>query len=672
MLIKSIELTNFRQYKHAVLTFSSDKDKPFTIILGENGYGKTTFVRAFLWCLYQDNQFTDKALLNSDVLNEISPNASAKVSVKMTIEHNDKTYNIITSEEYKKSVDFKAVSTGKPITRAIYMSDTGAKPMSDIDSRNMIDEMLSPQLKDYFFFDGETNKIDNVSSKKNLTEAVSDIMGLKRIELIQKYFDSNSSESVTSKLRNQLKTDDPTEGEVLKDSLQKKSEELSKYKEELENNKNQISILEQKIAEEEAIIEANRDVQEDQERKIALERKLNNNKRELELDLQKMLKSIGGSNGLLKILLTDSYYKFDLKKLIKSSSFSGKDSWAHISEEVIDQILKRGECLCGQKITNNDEAITHLKSQKEHMEPHDFGKYASDFCDDEDQSFQYSSSAYDSISETTSKYLNLLEDYDKDRAEYDGLKRKIANKEDVGIHQKNVNDYRSQISFLEGKNDNIENDTLRRLSNEIESCQTKLDLLSSKNAANKETSKLLRYALSVEGWANKKIKENKERIRFDLEKKVSAIFTSIYTGKRTIKIDDKFYATTVVTDGLSNERFLDRSTGTETVKNFSFVCGLMDLVKEHLLVTETDDSPDIDDNTDSAYPFVVDAPFSNTDEKHIQNICNKLPIFCNQIIMFVMSSHYHMAKSAIGDRVGEIYHIERYSETYDEVKEGER
>ena len=50
MLLKSIRLSNFRQFQDASMTFADGKNgKNVTLIIGDNGTGKTTFAKAFLW-----------------------------------------------------------------------------------------------------------------------------------------------------------------------------------------------------------------------------------------------------------------------------------------------------------------------------------------------------------------------------------------------------------------------------------------------------------------------------------------------------------------------------------------------------------------------------------------------------------------------------------------------
>ena len=67
MLLQSIELKNFRQFVNEKIDFSVDQDRNVTLIIGENGTGKTTFAQAFFWCLYGTTEFTDKIILNKVV-----------------------------------------------------------------------------------------------------------------------------------------------------------------------------------------------------------------------------------------------------------------------------------------------------------------------------------------------------------------------------------------------------------------------------------------------------------------------------------------------------------------------------------------------------------------------------------------------------------------------------
>ena len=61
MLLQSIRLENFRQFRDESIDFADGRDgKNVTIIIGENGTGKTTFAQAFFWCIGGSSSFPDR------------------------------------------------------------------------------------------------------------------------------------------------------------------------------------------------------------------------------------------------------------------------------------------------------------------------------------------------------------------------------------------------------------------------------------------------------------------------------------------------------------------------------------------------------------------------------------------------------------------------------------
>ena len=53
MLIKQIELNNFRIYKGSnTINLLPESNKNIVVVSGKNGFGKTTFLMSLVWCLY--------------------------------------------------------------------------------------------------------------------------------------------------------------------------------------------------------------------------------------------------------------------------------------------------------------------------------------------------------------------------------------------------------------------------------------------------------------------------------------------------------------------------------------------------------------------------------------------------------------------------------------------
>ena len=156
MLLQSIKLVNFRQFLNEEIAFASGKDgKNVTIILGENGTGKTTFAQAFFWCLYGETEFSDKMILNRLVANKLLSGQSAKVSVELVLQHGENTYTITREQTYTKdgSGNIKGANTVFDILRRDKTGNTTAiKPTL---RETEIKSILPKELSKYFFFDGE-------------------------------------------------------------------------------------------------------------------------------------------------------------------------------------------------------------------------------------------------------------------------------------------------------------------------------------------------------------------------------------------------------------------------------------------------------------------------------------------------------------------------------------
>lgn len=120
-------------------------------------------------------------------------------------------------------------------------------------------------------------------------------------------------------------------------------------------------------------------------------------------------------------------------------------------------------------------------------------------------------------------------------------------------------------------------------------------------------------------------------------------FAKMYHGERSIVIDDKYrvkYAdiTTEESDGL------------KAVKSFAFIASLVSMAKDKIL---DDDEMQLG----QVFPLVMDAPFSNVDEIHIDNICKILPKTANQVIMAVMQKDWEYAAVNLDKFVGKSYTI---------------
>ena len=664
MQLKKIKLHNFRNFKDSEIAFSTETGKNFTIILGQNTFGKTTLVKAFLWALYKDNQFANKILLNSDIASKMDVNKSEEVYVEIDLSHKQYDYKIITSQFYRKNLS-GGITADKIVTRII-RTDDNAYTIPESKCREEINNILREELKDYFFFDGENNSIESVSKKTNLTTAVSNILNLSKIQQLCDYYNPNRSGSVVRKLNNELELNFDAELDELQTRRDDYYDKLDRYEKELKNAQYQISKLNDDITEREHYLDQNRDVIQFQNEKRRLEISIKQDKNSKEETYNSIISSINSGDMYLKTLFAKSFNKFNMESLKDTSSFSSNESYKGITESGVQELINRGRCICGCEIKNGNDAYNHLIAAKEHMEPHDYGKYLSDFISYESANISHSQNVLNTISTNSQNVINYIQAIENNEVSLKETIGKLENREDVGKLQKDINDLREQLGQQKQIQKNLENIEIPNIKLHIEELEKKINRAAVKSGKNDFTRLCIDYAEEVYDIANKRMERSKKEIQQNLQQEVGSIFKNMYHGNRGIRIDENFKVSTyVLTDG--NDSKLDGSTGLSTVMNYSFVAGLLKLAKKSL-VDSDDPMADIDE-TGESYPLVMDAPFSNTDEEHIKNICTVLPNYCDQIIMFVMKKDFQHASESISDKIGKKYVIKQINETESVIEE---
>lgn len=664
MEIKSFKLKNFRQFKNIDIEFSQDIEKPFTIITGGNTYGKTTLVKAFLWCLYGQKDFSDKFLLNKEISDLMKNGEIQEVKAVLELDHNQYSYKITTRETYLKLPSGDIKIQEKTSTTVLKIGDGGNSiPLkTDVQIKEELESILSPELSPYFFFDGETNSIEKITKRTNLANAVSEIMGLKPIELLEEYFNPKSADNVVKRFQSKLEYSDPITTQSLQEQLEEKQDEREEKIKFIKNIDETIKELEEQLTEKEKELDANQGILRDQDEKKDIIEDMKDIIEDKNSNFSSMMNLIWGRSYLLNSLFAYSFNKNNLHEILNETAFITEKSVSHIAEEAIDELIARGYCLCGAKIENNNEAYRHLIEQKDFVEPRNYGKQVESFVENELVNINYNPNNMDTLCNMAGDIIDLIIDLDDCQKRLDTIIKRIEGKPDIGIVQSAIKNTESQIDFKKGERYNIENNTIPKLDSKIDEINLRLKKLSSVTEKNLFVYECIKYAEKIHHMAIKKITSEKDRIRKELEKTVGMIFDEMYTGNRKIVINDNFQVSTTLID--SSE--MDTSKGLETVMNFSFVAGLMQLIKEKM--NNVDDEFEQDKNDDN-YPLVMDAPFSNTDEQHIANICLNLPKYCNQIIIVVMDKDYNMASDKISAKVGKKYIIKKESETFATIEE---
>lgn len=658
MLLKSLRLKNFRQYKGTqAIQFSTDPDKNVTVILGDNTYGKTTLLQAFNWCLYKE-VLLDNAddLLNYDVANSLSNGESAEVEIEIELTHNSRDYTITTSQCYTKTGT--TVTGDKPVTKVCWLREDGqTEPVKSTRISSVIESILPKDLSTYFFFD--TERVASISMRKDLADSVKGLLGLTILDNALTHIgDKGHKRSVIGQFYNSMDSDGDKRAADALNQIQDKQERREQNKDRLEECEAQRAELQARKEQLDVILRDNEKVKSLKRQQEQLEDRVKSDEASLERTTKAAKNDIARSSfEYFVVPLVDQ-----AEAILKDAQLDDKGI-KDLTRPTLEEILARGKCVCGTVFADHPEAIEHIKEEMRYVPPESIGNavrnYRALLNSHKGNQDEILSGISDRLANITSTRNRIFEANDQ----IDSLSEQIAQKEDLSIFEGERNDIKKQLKELSEKKDAlIRSDETYK--NDIERYQKIYDKVSVSSQKNRQMMRYIAYAEAIQQWLAETYSAKETEVRDSLEERVNDLFERMYHGSRRVVIDPK-YQVKLLTSLSGDEKYTGESEGLNRVKNFAFIAGLVSLAKDKI-VSDTGEAEF--DLSSEPYPLVMDAPFSNTDETHISNISRVLPEASEQVIMFVMKKDWRYAEPVLKSRIGSEYELEKYSEQYSELK----
>lgn len=666
MLIKSLSYKNFRQFKgENTIEFSCDKENNVTIILGNNTFGKTTLLQMFNWCLYNKVMFRPEdnpdMLLNLDVAENMYNNDMEEVVVKILLEHQNLEYTISRRQKYKM---INGKLTHFDSNLKISFKDKASGKTDFVEEKNdimtaVINKIMPEELSGYFLFD--TERVQNVAERKDLSSAVKGLLGLNAISNARKHLGKEESKStVIGKFWADLEKNSVSDrAKNYLDTVHRMEDKIIEGEKTQEEAKEQIEKYEQIKKRLEDKIKSLEDATKLQQEKEKLEKYIASDKVELEEEYKEYEKKF--SDGFV-FFMAQPLYKQAIE-VLENADIDDKGI-KDITADSIREIIANGRCICGTPIKEGNQAYLHLLEQIKFVPPESIGTTLSNFKKEihmynrqnvEDRYFL-------AIQNQLGKITKLKQRIDEWESRVKEIEKEIEGKEDARKYQIELNETKEKIKSLQEK--------IVRCSDMIGECRGQKEhylklynAISAKSEKNREIKRYLAYAKKIRDWFDEYYNKEEGEIRERLEEKVNKIFNRMYHGERVLKIDER-YKTTLYAKAEGSDKLLisGESEGLIRVKNFAFIAGLVELAKEK---TVKIGDKEIEGE---AYPLILDAPFSNADEIHIKNIARELPDVAEQVIMFVMEKDWKYAKEVIMDKVAKCYTLEKHSDTYSTIK----
>ncbi len=655
MLIKSLMIENFRQFKGINrIDFSCNKNKNVSVILGNNTFGKTTLLQAFSWCLYgKANLDNPDKLLNLELENTMNTMARENVVVEIVILHGQKEYTINRKQSYKATVAGNVIPDGSSNLTVLYKDNNGETIIINGEAKinSIVNEILPEDLSSYFFFD--TERIGTISNQGDIKKAIKGLLGLAVFESALKHIGSKGYKSTvlgklnssydfksndqTTQARNRLAVRENEQNEI-REKLDLLEQQLNKYNEEIEKLEN--------------ILKANAETATLQKNKEDLENRIKKLEEDRNKNIENYFKKFGRDA-----------FKLFIKPLLVRAEENLKDleiedvGIKDLTKTTIDDLLNRGKCICGCELCKGNDGYENLLRLLQYVPPESISSTVKiyleklkSFSCDTNQIIEELDNIYENID-------NMQSDIEENEEKKELISEKLKNKENMRQYEINLSDAKKQVKKL--SNDKINyNRSLAGIESEIKQDRKTLDSFINVSRNNKIVNIQIQYVEALKEMFRKRLEKKEDGLREQLEEKVNYIFSRMYSGRRRVYIDDS-YKVTLFSNVEGKELDSGLSEGALRVKNFAFIAGLVALAKEKLQNDEDGQALGLE-----PYPLVMDAPFSNTDEKHTENISKVLPEVAEQVIMFVMHKDWDFARRVLENRIGMIYELEKHSETY--------
>ncbi len=637
-------IENYRPYKGPVNINFARGEKNVTIIQGRNDAGKTSFINAFTWCLYDKEPFRDEGIegrCNQLALDKVNVKDEVDVKVQMIMEDSSgRDIRIIRQQTFIKTSENSNRSKQNSELN-IYRND-GLNETKIKNPEGYMKNNLPESLQEYFMFTGE--KLTQFFNKdqdfvKNGVYTLYQLDLLENINIQAKKWE-NYFNTKFRKINPRLSELKNEKSQIIEDQQNDKIQ-LRQNKERIETLEVEIKTLYEKIGASGADAnEIRRDIEN-----------LNDEKRSLNYDLKTIKKEYSS-------LISENFshvMSYDLlKNLEKWDGFEEEsEEEVEISFVVSDlkKLLKNKECVCGASLEEHTDSYQHIQHLIESLES---------------TSKETGPKIEDIISKLLDISENIIARYPNNLSEDLGNKKQRIREINHDIESKDI-----KIEGLETRLKNLDVDAIDELNKQIKENQELIKNLTEENTILKENlntypmmidelEMLISQAIADEDVKDdigdkldfcEEIKLISNKIYDDLAVNIYKTLSEVVTEEyktihwkpdyKNIIVDQDFKVLVEKSRG-NIVSATDPSTGSRNVLALTFMAALNSL-------------------SGFVLPQVIDTPIASLDLEMRSEVAKALPRYMKgkQMILLVMNSEYTGEfKTNIDEFVGYQYKLD--------------
>jgi len=580
-------------------------------------------------------------IVNTTILDE-SDGDLFNVKVEIQFVQSEGNRIVVTrTNQYKRGKDGSLIAVSSPHSLSVMkqMGRDWVGPNHGDDAQYLINNLIPPSLEGYFFFDGE--RMDDYFKESTGREIRKAVFQISQLELFEKLI-----EHLTARKSDFLKKARGlgSKAEEKRELLQLHTRSLEVDKEELEmfsQKKSKAEKLERKFSEKlkKSSLEHIRDLEDQRD---ALNRDLSN--------IRDQIEDIEGAR--LKLLHQRMPVIFCYEALSKTKSvIEGRRESGLIpplyQKIFIENLLRRGKCICASDITEKDEYSSARRKQvKTFLEIDQLSDKSAQLIETNiviQKMIGDIVSFSDEIVSLGRKLKNIHESREEKDKKLANISQEISQSNIENIRKwgaqrdKYANEKNQLIGEIAKKRHQIE-----RRGNIIRACTSELN----KELSKEEKHASLLHLLDFCGEGIKSAQEVKDaimkKVKEEIEKKTSQQFLSLIWKKDTyngVCIDDDYNISVPHVSG--REGLGTLSAGERQVCALSFMAAL---------------------NSVSGFevPIIIDTPLARISTEPSRNIARKLPNYLQgkQVILLVTEKEYSPeVKEELGGSVGKTYAI---------------
>lgn len=646
MKIEKIELENFRGWNGShEIKFSTDPKKPVTLIIAENGTGKSNILEAIMWCLYGKLPDNSKDPEIIKCMHCENPKAGARVALEIV---DDRESNISGNKNPKYLIS-RTINHRGEISTAIYEKDPNRQKLREYKRQELLVEKLLPErLSKFYLFSGEgIEQLFDETDEALLKESIEFMQGLTFARSALKDLEKYKNSLVDQKSKNNKANIKAKNAGIKFKTLSKSKDEKEKLKANLE--KELIELRKRRKTIGDLIKESNHEVAKktkELEEDTIKNRSNNQSRLLIHESEQKRLMEVGAASIHL------SKEKEFLKQFLKENELEGIIPFPY-NEKFVDKILDRKVCICGTKFTegsNEHKCISQLMDQAGTTEQSRNHAYLSGFITQfgvENRRFR---EAYDLKLEEINSLEGLIK---TDSAKIEKLRAKLMNLKDDDIDKLLKEDEK-----LENKEFLLPSQ-IEKLALEIKTIIKEMKvqekIIEGGTSVDIELERKYKFIEGTYASLESQIVTTKKDGRDTLLEKLNVLSKKYDTKQQRFEYADESSYTPLMIDSVLNKE-TPPNQGNTVLKSIFYATALLDICIERFENESTLIQPG------TIAPMVCDAVFSALGVANTATVTKLLCTVPEQTILMINAESYNGKCKETLDKnnlVGKSYYFQR-------------